>query len=1355
VNALDWTTAAGIVDQHFCLRFSLALLHFLWQGAVIGLLVLVAGWSLGRAPSRVRYAVALAAMLLMVACIPVTFALLPASSKEMPESPAAGAAAGVALRQPPVVDPTSRDATPEFRSPRAEATYPVAAVIESQFEPASTIEAEPATTKLAGSFLATLASWATAAYLLGVVIMLLRLGVALRGGHRLKRYATPVDDQRLLQLIAEQARRLGLRSAPAVAYCRRVAVPVVVGIVKPTVLLPVSLATGLAADQLEAILAHELAHVRRFDLVVNLLQRVVESLLFFHPAVWYVSRRVTIERENCCDDYVVASGHERFRYADALIRMAELCGRGRVIGAAGPAAALAATGQSPSHFKRRVMRLLDSEPRLRLTRGGTVILLLLILLLAAAPVAVQRWRNRAVADEVATPAKEEDEGADREAETEAARPAPFDDPFAHQGATQADAAEDDAGGSALEIEVLDLYGQPIEQCTLVIWRSLAEEEEPGEEDWQDPATQRTWRRAKTGRIRPAKPGEKPTDGTTRVSGLPAGTYRVVATSSGTPTITPVSFSEPFELDGNEQRRVPLRMHVGGNVRFEVLDAADGGPLLDPGVWLEGKPKTLPPEFLAIPRRDGNVNTFEHLPAGEYQFSVFRSALSPDALEYDLNKDLGTVEVAEGETAQVQLALKGRPLTEKEIASRWPWIVSGTVTDAQGNGIEGATVRALVPPLDEVLGSATTDAHGGYTFRMTALVRVPDEQTTQNFQTTPRFLCWEVVIAASKPGYAERNLNRQGALHCAYRLPPDEYKGPVGTPRFFSLSSSSDVDPDRLLLPEKPHTVDFILVPAVDVKVKLLDARNRPEEEARLFVRSDATSPDDLHGLGRATDDRGECVFSSLAPNYPWWFRIHAASGVVATPPMKFASPGRYTVHLAPRVDPATGLDRLRVVSIIDSQGTEVKDRVVGYDALEREQPDAALQARGLAILRKVREVNRYWLGIPPAAVKHFRYVLVRQGADREVVRVGMPVPLFEDEGLGPYSTMDDVVADLDRRFLARKAADRDVIRVGVPAQSTLFERRGIAYHSAIDQIVRDLDNVIVRQLEVGSEQITLGYALKLPIYVQLGMSVGWSTTSWAVSAGTLVIDATTHTLVEHRAEGLAGRLREKLSQYVEIRQGYSVPLRISLNFGDHEFRDRELKFRVHHPGLWLFERAWRKGAESEPLAHVEHLSVNTGLSYEHLSAGFRRRAASHHYEALAAGYTAAEIQRDSDPDSAFASIKHGGLPLVWHETIIGAASPHWRRSMYHSALRDKYLEAAERPGLAIEPDPPPPPPPSPLVEPISPSDFSREILPFIKKNDYLMLRPLVFEVERHARILALTDEFLSDEDRRRLEKIQE
>jgi len=119
-----------------------------------------------------------------------------------------------------------------------------------------------------------------------------------------------VTDAKLLRLIADQANRLKLKCVPVVAYCERVAAPTVLGVLHPMVLLPGALMTGLTPDDLAAIVRHELAHIRRYDLWMNLLQRVIESLLFFHPVVWFISRRLNAEREVCCDDLVVSSGCE-------------------------------------------------------------------------------------------------------------------------------------------------------------------------------------------------------------------------------------------------------------------------------------------------------------------------------------------------------------------------------------------------------------------------------------------------------------------------------------------------------------------------------------------------------------------------------------------------------------------------------------------------------------------------------------------------------------------------------------------------------------------------------------------------------------------------------------------------------------------------------------------------------------------------------------------------------------------------------------------------------------------------------------------------------------------------------------
>jgi HEAT repeat protein len=130
-----------------------------------------------------------------------------------------------------------------------------------------------------------------------------------------------------------------------------VRVPTVIGWLRPFILLPVGALTGLTTRQLEAIIAHELAHIRRHDYLINLLQAVVETLLFYHPAVWWVSRRIRQEREHCCDDLAVAVCGDPLIYARALLEMEQLR-------AAGPQLAMAANG---GLLMNRIQRLVGAQ----------------------------------------------------------------------------------------------------------------------------------------------------------------------------------------------------------------------------------------------------------------------------------------------------------------------------------------------------------------------------------------------------------------------------------------------------------------------------------------------------------------------------------------------------------------------------------------------------------------------------------------------------------------------------------------------------------------------------------------------------------------------------------------------------------------------------------------------------------------------------------------------------------------------------------------------------------------------------------------------------------------------------------
>jgi len=240
------------------------------------------------------------------------------------------------------------------------------------------------------------APWIAVAYVVGVACFLLRLSTALWSGHRLRIRTARVTDARLLKLIADQADCVKLKCVPVVAYCERVAVPTVVGVLRPMVLLPMSLMTGLTPDDFAAIIRHELAHVRRYDLWMNLLQRVIESLLFFHPVVWFISRRLSVEREVCCDDLVVSSGYEPMHYAGALLRMAESCATSRQPGAP----ALAATGDKTPLLERRIERLINwgNTPRLKLTRAGMAGLLMTLVSLIVVPGIAHTWAQAQAPD---------------------------------------------------------------------------------------------------------------------------------------------------------------------------------------------------------------------------------------------------------------------------------------------------------------------------------------------------------------------------------------------------------------------------------------------------------------------------------------------------------------------------------------------------------------------------------------------------------------------------------------------------------------------------------------------------------------------------------------------------------------------------------------------------------------------------------------------------------------------------------------------------------------------------------------------------------------------------------------------
>lgn len=318
-----------------------ALIHFLWQGALLGVGALVLLRAV-RSP-QARYAIGVATLAAMLLAVGTTTAWL--AAREV---------------TPPVVTLSS--------SPVAPIEAPVAGDADSPG-----VSGTPSATAVSPGFVVP-TTWVLSLWGLGVVLLSARLIGGWSVARRLTRVHVGPVSAAVSETLEELSGRLGLTRAVRVLSSTRVTSPMVVGWLAPVILLPAAALTGLPASQVAALLAHELAHVRRHDYLVNLFQSVVETLLFFHPAVWWVSRQVRDAREECCDDLVVQVC-DRMTYVSALTTLAAA----RV-----SAPAVAASGGA---LRARVERLLrPSTPSLP-GAAWLAALPILLVIVAAFPVA--------------------------------------------------------------------------------------------------------------------------------------------------------------------------------------------------------------------------------------------------------------------------------------------------------------------------------------------------------------------------------------------------------------------------------------------------------------------------------------------------------------------------------------------------------------------------------------------------------------------------------------------------------------------------------------------------------------------------------------------------------------------------------------------------------------------------------------------------------------------------------------------------------------------------------------------------------------------------------------------------------
>lgn len=194
--------------------------------------------------------------------------------------------------------------------------------------------------------------WMLTAWMAGFVFFVFRFIAGLFYNQRIISTAVPLDNEWTLY-IKEIAALLGIRRPVRLAQSFAVSAPIVIGYVKPIILIPVGMLTGLNPEQLQTVFLHELAHIRRHDYLINILQSTVEVVFFFNPFVWTLSRLIRQEREYCCDDFVVRQHGNAAVYAHALTQLAEnsLSARGLALSIAG----------ANNHLLNRIRRIMEKS----------------------------------------------------------------------------------------------------------------------------------------------------------------------------------------------------------------------------------------------------------------------------------------------------------------------------------------------------------------------------------------------------------------------------------------------------------------------------------------------------------------------------------------------------------------------------------------------------------------------------------------------------------------------------------------------------------------------------------------------------------------------------------------------------------------------------------------------------------------------------------------------------------------------------------------------------------------------------------------------------------------------------------
>ncbi len=324
-------------------RIGLTLVHFLWQGLIMAVLVNFCVRILKVHEGNNRYMVYLMAFVATILCPVITFITI-----EVPgETISTALLQGAESTKPVYIASDTTSSVAEELS-KADISSP-------SMPKRSTNISFVSLRQRASDYLRLSLPWLLVVWMVGVLILSVRLVMGFIGVYRWRRHLEPLPEG-LAQRIGSLTEKLGMKSFSRIFITPSILQAMATGYLRPMVLLPAAMVMHMQPEMLEAVIAHELAHIHRFDLWINLIQRIAETILFYHPAVWWLSGRIRSERELCCDELAVKATKKRLTYVTTLecVRRAKLTAKQPVLAAG--------LGQDSKPILSRVRHILDLAP---------------------------------------------------------------------------------------------------------------------------------------------------------------------------------------------------------------------------------------------------------------------------------------------------------------------------------------------------------------------------------------------------------------------------------------------------------------------------------------------------------------------------------------------------------------------------------------------------------------------------------------------------------------------------------------------------------------------------------------------------------------------------------------------------------------------------------------------------------------------------------------------------------------------------------------------------------------------------------------------------------------------------------